>query len=204
MNQNKAKFVGVDLLERAYGKWWLMLLEGLCLIALCVVTIVNNSLAPILLIIIFGIYRGLMGVIYIIMAVMSRFRNGSSMGFSLGRGIFDLVICAIFLLVPNSIVTFFIIIIGLWAIVTGIFLLISSGNSTDLGKIIKIVIGVALIAFGIYAFFDPLGQASIFIMIPGIVLGIFGFFLVVQSLGMRKHYSKIRLENKGYDDYRID
>ncbi|KNZ41434.1 HdeD family acid-resistance protein [Acetobacterium bakii] len=204
MNNNKARLIGVDLLERAYGRWWLMLLDGLCLIALCVVSIINSGLALTLLIFIFGVYRGIMGVIYIVSALVAKAKYGSDMGFSLGHGIFDLIVCAIFLLVPEVVVTFFMIIIGLWAIITGIFLLISSGNSKSLGKIIKIIFGIALIAFGIYAFFDPLGQAGIFIIVIGVVLGIFGLFLVLQSLSMRKYYSILKQENKGYDDYHIE
>lgn len=203
MNGNRAKLMGVDLLERIYGKWWLMLLEGLLLIALCALIIINRDQAPTLFVYIFGVYRGIMGLIYIISFLIARIKYGSSLGFSLGRGILDLVICALFLLVPETIVTFFIIIIGIWAILIGIFLLIISGGFGGLGRIIQIVIGIALIAFGIYAFFEPLQQAGIFVVILGVVLGIFGIFLVFQSFAMRKHYKRLKLENKGYDDYRI-
>lgn len=204
MNEIKVKMVGVDLLERVYGKWWLMLLDGLILIALCAVTILNSNLALTYLVFVFGVYRGLMGVVYIISALVAKSKYGSSMGFALGHGIFDLVVGAIFLLVPDVIVTFFIIIIGLWAIITGIFLLIISGSSNGLGKSTKVVIGVALIIFGIYSFFNPFGLASFFVLIVGLVLGIFGFFLVLQSFSMRKYYLKMKEQNKGYDDYNID
>jgi len=204
MNEYKMKLVGVDLLERVYGKWWLMLLEGLCLIALCAMTFVNSEVTLALFIFVLGVYRGIMGVVYIISSLIIRHKYGSNVGFSLGRGLFDLVVCAVFLLAPNVVITFFIIIIGIWAILTGIFLLVISGNFSGLGRFIQTVIGIALIAFGIYAFFDPLGQANIFVLILGLVLGIFGLFLVIQSIKMKKFYSKIKLENKGYDDYRIE
>ncbi|MGV8907174.1 MAG: HdeD family acid-resistance protein [Acetobacterium sp.] len=204
MNEIKVKMVGIDLLERVYGKWWLMLLDGLILIALCAVTILNSNLALTFLVFVFGVYRGLMGVVYIVSALITKSKYGSSMGFTLGHGIFDLVVGAIFLLVPEVIVTFFIIIIGLWAIMTGIFLLVISGSSNGLGKSTKVVIGVALIIFGIYSFFDPFGLASFFVLIVGLVLGIFGFFLVLQSFSMRKYYLKMKEQNKGYDDYKID
>lgn len=204
MNQNKVVIVGVDLLERAYGKWWLMLLDGICLIALCAGTFIFGSMTPIIFVYIFGIYRGIMGVIYIITAITVRVRYKSNIGLSLGHGVFDLAICAIFLLIPEFVASFIIIIIGIWAIITGIFLLIISGGSSGLGRSIQIVFGIGLIAFGIYSFFNPLGMATFFIWIIGIVLGIFGIFLVLQSLRMRKIYTQIKHEDKGYDDYHIE
>ncbi|HEY5557051.1 DUF308 domain-containing protein [Acetobacterium sp.] len=204
MNEDKMKLVGVDLLERVYGKWWLMLLDGLILIALCVMSFVIGKLTPEIFVYVLGVYRGIMGIAYIISSLIAKKKYGSSISFSLGHGLFDLVICAVFLLVPKFIASFFIIIIGIWAIMTGIFLLIISGSTYGLGKSTKVVIGIGLIAFGIYAFFDPLSLATIFIWIIGLVLGIFGLFLVIQSIKMKKVYAKIKLENKGYDDYRIE
>lgn len=204
MNRTDAKSLGVDVLERSYGRWWLMLLDGLCFILLGALSVFNSGWAISILVLVFGVYRGIMGVIYIIAALVMRHKYGTNEGFSLGRGIFDLVICAIFLLAPNVIVTFFIIIIGIWAIITGIFLLIISGNSSGLGKIIKIIIGVALIAFGIYTFIDPMGPAKILAMIIGVMLGITGLLLVVQSIQMKRTYSKIKQVKKGYEDYKIE
>lgn len=204
MNQSEVKSLGVDLLERSYGKWWLMLLDGLCFVALCIFAIFNSQLAITLLVFIFGIYRGIMGAIYIIAALVIRRRHGSDVGFSLGRGLFNLIICAIFLLLPNVIVSFFIFIIGIWAIITGIFLLIISANSGKVGKVVKIVIGVAMIAFGIYAFVDPIGPASMIVMIVGIAFGIVGIFLVLQSIIMKRTFTQIKQVKKGYEDYHIE
>ena len=204
MNQNEAKSLGIDMLERSYGKWWLMLLDGLCFIALSVFAIFFSNQAITLLVFIFGVYRGIMGVVYIVSALMIRHKYGANTGFSLGRGIFDLIICAVFLLVPNVIVAFFIIIIGIWAIITGIFLLIISANSGTVGRIVKIVMGVVLIGFGIYAFINPMGPATIIVMIVGIAFGIFGLFLVIQSIGMKRTYTQIKKVKRGYEDYHIE
>ncbi|AFA48073.1 DUF308 domain-containing protein [Acetobacterium woodii] len=204
MKQSEAKSLGVDLLERSYGKWWLMLLDGLCFLALCIFAIFNSQLAITLLVFIFGIYRGIMGAIYIIAALVIRQRNGSDMGFSLGRGLFNLILSAIFLLLPNVIVSFFIFIIGIWAIITGIFLLVISANSGKVGKVVKIVVGVAMIAFGIYAFVDPMGPAGMIVMIVGIAFGIVGIFLILQSIVMKRTFTRIKQVKKGYEDYHIE
>jgi len=204
MNQSEAKSLGIDILERSYGKWWLMLLDGLCFIALAIFAIFFSNQAITLLVFVFGVYRGIMALIYIVSALMIRHKYGTNMGFSLGRGIFDLIISAIFLLAPNVIVAFFIIIVGIWAIITGIFLLIISANSGSVGRIVKIVMGVALIGFGIYAFINPLGPATIIVMIVGIAFGIFGLFLVIQSIGMKRTFTQIKKVKRGYEDYHVE
>lgn len=204
MNQSEVKSLSIDLLERSYGKWWLMLLDGLCFIGLSLFAIFFSNQAITVLVFIFGVYRGIMGIIYIISALLMRHKYGNNVGFSLGRGVFDLIICAIFLLVPNVIVTFFVIIIGIWAIITGIFLLIISANSGSVGKVIKIIFGIALIAFGIFAFVDPMGPASIIVMIVGAVFGILGIFLIIQSIVMKQTFTEIKKVKKGFEDYDIE
>lgn len=204
MNQSEVKSLGIDILERSYGKWWLMLLDGLCFIALSIFAVFFSNHAITLLVFVFGVYRGFMGVVYIVSALMMRYKYGANMGFSLGRGIFDLIICAIFLLIPSVIVAFFIIIIGIWAIITGIFLLIISANSGNVGRIVKIIMGVALIGFGIYAFINPMGPATIIVMLVGVAFGIFGLFLVIQSIGMKRIDTQIKKVKRGYEDYHIE
>ncbi|URN83426.1 DUF308 domain-containing protein [Acetobacterium wieringae] len=204
MNQSEARSLGIDMLERSYGRWWLMLLDGLCFIALSIFAIFFSNQAITLLVFVFGVYRGIMGIIYIVSALVLRRKYGAEVGFSLGRGIFSLIICAIFLLVPNVIVSFFIIIIGIWAIITGIFLLIISANSGTAGRIAKIVLGVGFIAFGIYAFINPMGPANLIVIIVGIAFGILGLFLVIQSIGMKRTFSQIKKVKRGFEDYHVE
>ncbi|KAF5091010.1 DUF308 domain-containing protein [Acetobacterium wieringae] len=204
MNQSEARSLGIDMLERSYGRWWLMLLDGLCFIALSIFAIFFSNQAITLLVFVFGVYRGIMGIIYIVSALVLRSKYGAEVGFSLGRGIFSLIICAIFLLVPNVIVSFFIIIIGIWAIITGIFLLIISANSGTAGRIAKIVLGVGFIAFGIYAFINPMGPANLIVIIVGIAFGILGLFLVIQSIGMKRTFSQIKKVKRGFEDYHVE
>lgn len=204
MNQNEAKSLGTDVFERSYGRWWLMLLDGLCLIAISIFAFFFSNQAIPLLVFIFGIYRGIMGVIYIISGLIMRSKYGSAMGFTMGRGIFDLVVCAIFLLAPTVIVNLFIYLIGIMAIVTGIILLVVSASSNSVGRIVKIIFGVAMIAFGIFAFINPNSIANIIVMIVGALVAIVGVFLVVQSIAMKRTFTEIKKVKKGFEDYDIE
>ncbi|MBC3797836.1 HdeD family acid-resistance protein [Acetobacterium tundrae] len=202
MKKSEAKSLGVDVLERSYGKWWLMLLDGLCYLALCALAIIYSNQALTLLVIIFGAYRGAMGVLSIISTLIIRHKYGTSVSFGIARGILDLLICVLFITNPGFIVNFITFIIGIWAIITGITLLITSGNSKGAGKIVKIVIGILLIAFGIFAFAN--GVAGFIMLIIGLVLGFMGIFLVIQAIEMKKNYAQIKREEKGYDDYKVE
>jgi uncharacterized membrane protein HdeD (DUF308 family) len=204
MSTDKMKAYGTDLLERAYGRWWLMLLDGLCLMIICGITLFQRHFAITLMVNLFGIYRGFMGIMYLITYFVFRKKYETAMGASLGRGIFDLIVAAIFLLFTNTIIKFFIVIIGIVAIFAGVLMLGSTRNSMGNSVIIKLIVGVILLAFGIFSLFNPSGQMDFYGLLLGIVLGISGFSLVVQSFSMRKNYKEIKKVKKGYDDYHVE
>ncbi|WKY47118.1 DUF308 domain-containing protein [Eubacteriaceae bacterium ES3] len=204
MRTEKVKTYGTDILERAYGRWWLMLLDGLCLMIICGITLFERQFALLFMVKLFGVYRGFMGIMYLITYFVYKSKYQTTMGASLGRGIFDLVVAAIFLLFTSTMIKFFIVIIGIAALFSGVLLLGSSRNNTGSGAIVKIVIGVMLLAFGIFSLFNPSGQMDFYGLLLGIVLGISGFFLALQSFSMRKNYKEIKKAKKGYDDYHIE
>ena len=181
MNKENMRVKGIELLDRAYGKWWMMLLEGICLVVICGMTLFLPDVTLSFLVMVIGIYRVAMGVFYLIVGIANRVEYGISNGFSFGRGIVDILVGAAFLLWPTTIISFFVVLVGIWAIITGIVLLVMGGSSLGMGRIVKIVLGVLLIIFGIFTFINPVGQAVFFIVFLGIVLGILGFFFIIQS-----------------------
>lgn len=201
---NDERSLTVDLFERFYGKWWLMLLDGLCLMIICAITLFNSQFVLTLLVTLFGVYRGIMGLMYLVTYFVMHFKYKTSMGYSLGRGLLDLIIAAVFLFMPQAIIKIFIILIGIVALISGIVILVTSGSRSGVNRVSRIAIGAILIGFGIYAFFNPLGQSAIFGLILGLVLGISGFFLVIQSLAMKKNYQLLKKQKKGYQDYHVE
>ncbi|MGL4607845.1 MAG: HdeD family acid-resistance protein [Eubacteriaceae bacterium] len=203
MDYRETEELKVDLLEQSFGKWWIMLLEGFCLLILTGIMLINKSTTFELLILLIGIYRGIMGVIYIASEIISKAKYGENYGISLLRGIVDLVIAGICLFLPNLIINFFVIIIGIWAIVAGIFFLFTGLRSEGSGKFLKMLLGLVLMAFGLFAFFQPKEIADFLTFLIGLVLGVFGIFLIYQSFSMKKHFEAIKEAKKGYKDYEI-
>ncbi len=69
--------LGMLLLKKAYGRWWMLLIEGICLVALCAVTLLMPELTLPFVVMLLGIYRGAMGLLYIVISVVNRLRFGS-------------------------------------------------------------------------------------------------------------------------------
>ena len=203
MNKENMRVKGIELLDRAYGKWWMMLLEGISLVVICGMTLFLPDVTLSFLVMVIGIYRVAMGVFYLIVGIANRVEYGVSNGFSFGRGIVDILVGAAFLLWTATIISFFVVLVGIWAIITGIVLLVMGGSSLGMGRIIKIVLGVLLIIFGIFTFINPVGQAVFFIVFLGIVLGILGFFFIIQSFSMKKSYKELKKLNEGFKDYDV-
>ena len=191
------------MLNRAYGKWWMMLLEGLCLIVICGLTLFMPDVTLSFLVMIFGIYRVAMGVFYLIVGIANRVEYGSTGGFGIGRGIVDLVIGAVFLIFPDTIISIFVMLVGLWALITGIVLLVLGGGSLGAGRVFKIVLGIVLMLFGFATFVNPITQAYFFLAFMGIILGVTGIFLVIQSFSMKNSYDAIKKLDEGFKDYEI-
>lgn len=203
MNNRETIEVKTDLLEKAFGKWWMMLLEGFCLLILCGIMLINKSATFELLILLVGIYRGVMGGIYIVTEIVYKQKHGDQYGLSLFRGVVDLIIAGICIFLPNLIINFVVVIFGIWAVLSGAFFAFIGMRSEGVGKIPKVVLGIALIAFGFFTFFQPTNIANFLTFLIGIALGISGLFLIVQSFGMKKHYKKVKKELEGYKEYEV-
>ncbi|MEG0378477.1 MAG: DUF308 domain-containing protein [Eubacterium sp.] len=203
MDKSTIKNRGIEFLDQAYGKWWMMLLEGVCLIIICGLTLFMPQVTLGFLVMVIGIYRIAMGIFYCIVSIANRVNYGNNGGFGLARGIVDLLVGAIFLMWPSSVVSIFVILVGLWAVIMGIIVLVSGGGSTGIGKIVKIIVGVLLIVFGIFTFINPVEQAVVFLIFMGIVLGILGVFFVIQSFSMKKAIAQFKKLQEGYKDYDI-
>ena len=142
MNKENMRVKGIELLDRAYGKWWMMLLEGISLVVICGMTLFLPDVTLSFLVMVIGIYRVAMGVFYLIVGIANRVEYGVSNGFSFGRGIVDILVGAAFLLWPATIISFFVVLVGIWAIITGIVLLGESANPMRLASLALIVLGI--------------------------------------------------------------
>ena len=62
MNKENMRVKGIELLDRAYGKWWMMLLEGICLVVICGMTLFLPDVTLSFLVMVIGIYLSLIHI----------------------------------------------------------------------------------------------------------------------------------------------
>lgn len=196
--------LGMLLLEKAYGKWWMMLIEGIGLLVLGGLTLFWPGVTLPILVMAFGIYRVAMGLTYILCHFIYKARFGVDGGFSVGRGILDLLIGGMFLLMPGLILTFFSMIVGFFSITIGITITAIGFRTEGWWKAIMVVLGILLAAFGFFAFWSPIGFAAVFLLILGVLLGFMGIFTITRSLSMRKALKQIQAANAGFTDYKVE
>lgn len=203
MDKEKAKTMGTSLLARFYGRWWMILVEGLCLIAICGLTLFYPDKSLDFLVKVFGIYRIAMGVFYVVVGIANRTEYGDSGGFPISHGVVDILIGAVFLTLPGLIIGVFAWVVGFWSVIFGVIILVSGLRAEDSGRILRIVVGGLLTIFGLVSFFNPRGQVTFFLVMLAIVLGCMGVFFIIQALAVRRLGKEMTALKQGYTDYEV-
>lgn len=205
MNQQQSKGDWkTTVFSKAYGAWWMLLLEGICLIIICGLTLFMPGQTLNFLVMILGIDRIVMGTFYVIAGIVEKKQYGTASGFSMGRGVFDIIVGLVFLLLPTTIISIFIFLIGLWAIIIGIGTFIWGLNTQGRGKSLTIIVGVLLTIFGILSFVNPINQATFFVSFIGVVLGCLGVYMITMSFSVRSMIKEQEALRRGYTDYDIE
>jgi uncharacterized membrane protein HdeD (DUF308 family) len=192
------------LLQRLYGKWWMMLLEGLGMTAMCAYALLWPKVTLLWIIMALGAYRAVMGLVYLIGGIAARRREGFGSGFGFGRGIFDVFIGLLCLLSPAVIVGWFAMLLGLVAIFGGAAVLISGVRSRGLWRVSMVLLGALLIVFGFCALWQPVNFAAVFTIILGVIFGVMGIFTVVRSFAFRKALKALDKQEDGFTDYKVE
>jgi uncharacterized membrane protein HdeD (DUF308 family) len=93
---------------------------------------------------------------------------------------------------PENSLKFFLIVIGVWAVVIGIVQLIILVNAKGEipGKNIFLFNGLLTLAIGILLFFDPYSLAEFIIKVIGVFSLIFGSILIYLSFVLRRIVSE--------------
>ena len=171
------------MLNALSRNWWATVLRGLVAIALGVFAWTRPELFWGSLVLVFGVYAAVDGVFAIVAAVMGK---TGDRWLHLGEGVLGIAAGAIVFLYPGEAGTAIVIVIGLWAIVTGILEIVSAVRLRQeiedelllaIGGVLSVVLGAILLArprFGEVVTTYVLGTYGI---IFGVVLVLLGFRL---------------------------
>ncbi|MDD2413847.1 MAG: DUF308 domain-containing protein [Eubacteriaceae bacterium] len=196
---------GMGLLNKVFGRWWMMLLEGVSYIVIAVLALMLPGMDAIgIFVFLIGIQRIVMGSLYILLYFKKRIKQEESVSIGPGRGIFNLALGAVSLMIPNVIVGFFIIIIGIWSLSIGIGMLFFKHDDFGVWRLVRMVIGVLLIVFGLMAFLNSGGFASLFTSILAVIFIGLGLYLINRAVKIHRISKIMRQEEKGFTDYKVE
>ncbi|HVW84047.1 MAG TPA: HdeD family acid-resistance protein, partial [Bryobacteraceae bacterium] len=159
--------------------WWSLVLRGIFAVLFAVITFVWPAITLAALVLLFGAYAVVDGVISLIGAVRSAAAH-ERWGALLFEGIAGTVAGLLTLIWPAITAFALTMIIGAWAIVTGVAEILAAFRIRKYvaGEILLLLTGVASIVFGLLAWFMPLAGALAIAMLIGAYAFVFGVLLI--------------------------
>ena len=167
--------------------WWALALRGVLAILFAVVTFLWPGITLGALVLVFGVYAFIDGVLAIIAAVRA-VEGHRRWGALLFEGIVGILAGVCAFLVPGITLTFLIFLVAAWAIITGVF---EIGAAIRLRRNIPqewllILMGVVSIIFGLLIYWVPIAGALVIVWWLAAYALIFGIMLLVLAFRLRR------------------
>lgn len=167
--------------------WWLFLIRGILAIIFGVAAWIFPTTAFMSLVLVFGAFALVDGIFALVSAFTSNAKSENWWWLIL-EGVFGILIGLLTLFQPAAMGDAWLILIAAWAIVTGIFEIITAIRIRKLieGEFWLILGGLFSVIFGVLVFLSPQSGAVAVGLIIGIYALVFGISLVMLSLRLRK------------------
>jgi uncharacterized membrane protein HdeD (DUF308 family) len=172
---------------KTYKNWWLLAVNGV--IAILIGLMLFFLTKQVIQTVVFGtgLTIGALGLILLIIAIY-QLKNDKSAGLTILLSICFIVVGVGIMYFKNETLSLFFILIGVWAVIVGIFQLIILVNlKRDISnKNIILFNGLLTIALGVIMFFNPSEFAEFLVKIIGVFAILFGIIMIYLSLVIRK------------------
>ncbi len=165
--------------------WWVLTVRGATAIVFGLLAVLWPGITLLALAVVFGVYALADGILAAVSA--TRIRGAQRFPLAL-EAIFGLVLGAAAIIWPEITVLVLVIVIGTWALVTGIFEIVTAIRlRAELeGEWLLILAGILSVLFGLLVWFWPTTVAVSVALIIGVYALVFGAVLVVLSLRLRR------------------
>jgi uncharacterized membrane protein HdeD (DUF308 family) len=166
--------------------WWSLVIRGLAGIAFGVITFLWPGITLAALVFLFAAYALIDGVMSIVGAVRAAERH-ERWGALVFEGLAGLAACALTVLWPTITVLALVIVIGAWAIVTGVLEIAAAIRLRQYisGEWLLALAGAASVIFGFLILFMPIAGALVVALWVGAYAFIFGIIEVVLGIRLR-------------------
>jgi uncharacterized membrane protein HdeD (DUF308 family) len=179
----------IEVMSEALTRnWWAVGLRGLVGIAFGIFAFLSPGITILSLLLVFAAYLLVDGIFAIIAAVRAM-RQGERWGLLIFEGILNIAAAAIAVVWPGLTAITFVLLIGIWALISGGVLVYSAfALKLEHGRWWLALGGVASILFGIALLVAPLVGAVVLTWWIGAYALVFGIFMVVVAYRLwRRH-----------------
>jgi len=169
----------LDLLTQ---KWWAVALRGLLAIVFGIVALAYPGMTLVSLALVFGAYAFGDGVF----AIVSAFgRRGREAVWYVLDGLLGIAAGIATFFFPGIAAQTLVFLIGVWAILTGIFEVIAGFELPIKRDWLLVIAGIASIVFGVLVFVNPVGSALAIVWLIGGYALVFGVSMLVFGIRLR-------------------
>ncbi|MBN9509438.1 MAG: HdeD family acid-resistance protein [Alphaproteobacteria bacterium] len=168
--------------------WWAIMVRGVAAVVFGIIALLLPTQAVIVLALVFGFYLLVDGVFDLVAAIRAVAR-GERWGFLLAEGVLDIVVGVLALAWPATLIVASVWVIGAWALVTGILLLLAALRlSAGHGNWLMGLGGVLSIVWGVLLALWPLAGAVVLTIWLGVYALLFGIALIALAFKLRSRH----------------
>ena len=169
------------------GNWWALALRGVMAILFALIAFFWPQITAAALILLFGVYAFVDGVFALVAGLRAAQHHGRSTAL-LVEGILNIVIAVIVFVWPGPALVALIYLIALWAIVTGVALVVAGLALVRLsGELLLLVSGILSILLGVALLMNPAVGAVALSWWLGAYALLFGIMLLSAAFRIRYH-----------------
>ena len=168
--------------------WWVLALRGLCAIIFGILAFVWPGVTLGVLVLLYGAYALVDGVLAIIAALSKRQGSGLPWWALLLEGLLGIAAGLVAFVWPGITALFLLFLIAAWAIVTGIFEIIAAIRLRKEieGELWLALSGIVSILFGVLLFVRPGAGALTVVWLIGTYAIFFGIFLLALAFRLKR------------------
>lgn len=165
--------------------WWAMALRGVFAVVFALIAFFWPGATILSFVLFFSAYMLVDGVVGIVSGIRAASRN-ERWGLLILEGILNILVGAIAFLMPGLTVVFFITLLAVWSLITGILMIVAAFKlDPAFGRGWLIFSGVVSVLFGVALLVAPLIGAVVLTWWLGAYALIFGIALIVLAFKLR-------------------
>jgi uncharacterized membrane protein HdeD (DUF308 family) len=176
---------------RLARNWWVFLLRGVLAVLFGIVALSFPAAAFLTLVLVFGAFAMVDGIFAVVSAFSSEAKS-ENWWWLIFEGVFGILIGLLTLFQPAAVGQAWLVLIAVWAIVTGLFEIVTAVRLRKAieGELWLILGGAVSMLFGILVLVYPASGAFAIGFMVGIYAILFGALFVALALRLRKHAAR--------------